>query len=260
MSKDIICAILRQNLRKDERTIFRYSLQVVYKEPLTIEVQSMSNHNGKDQNPESDILDRTLSISENVHPDYEIVDPRSIYGGQTYAQWASCWLNWFLSTNPDRRNSGPVVFLRSHTFPNTVTGAYNSNTQNQSSSTVAGGLPEVYSGDMNYPNRYFNEPNIRICGDRLQIFEDQRVFIPIITAYTLKIEPYRDYGNLQDSTGMLIDNGDNPPEDAQLTINTRNIDLSQGMNGKKLEVDMFDFRITTPIFTAVVPDAPYVHL
>ena len=93
-------------------------------------------------------------------------------------------------------------------------------------------------------------PNIMIGNDRLQIFGDQVVFNPIITVYDFIVEAYRDYGNLQDSIGSLVDNGDNPPLTSQLTINSDPIRLGNNLN-------MEHFRITTSIFTAVIADAPY---
>jgi hypothetical protein len=95
-----------------------------------------------------------------------------------------------------------------------------------------------------------NDPNIRIGGDRLQLFADQAVLVPIIIAYELALVPTRDWGTMQDFTGLTIDYGDNPPDVSQLTINNNDIELPQGLN-------MEAFRIITPIFTAVVPDTEY---
>lgn len=182
---------------------------------------------------------------------YEVVDPRINYRGKSYSEWASDWLNWFLSENADKRNSGPVVFLRSHGLPNRVTGAYISD---EAKTDI---LPDGHT-DLNYPNVYVNDPNIRIGSDKLLIFEDQAVLVPIITAYQFaSVAPYGDWGNLQDFTGLLIDNGDDPPDPRQLTINNENIQLPQMENYETNKDKMEQFRITTPIFTAVVPDAPY---
>ena len=84
---------------------------------------------------------------------------------------------------------------------------------------------------------------------------------------------------MQDSAGLLIDAGDNPPENIQLTItnanrvkkaivdlqskkdkqtrllDTEGIRLGKDLTGKDLTMDQF--RFTTPLFTAVVPQAPY---
>ena len=104
-----------------------------------------------------------------------------------------------------------------------------------------------------YRAAYINDPNIRIGSDRLQIFEDQAVFFPIISAYAFaSIDQYKfsDWGYMQDFTGIAIEYGDNPPETNQLTINNKDIKLPEGLG-------MEHFRITTPIFTAVVPETQY---
>jgi hypothetical protein len=172
---------------------------------------------------------------------YTIVSPRNLYLGKSYSDYVTDWFNWFLSAYADERNSGPVVFLRSHGLPNS----------NKAASVVSDQVTVSDTSPGNDHPKYENYPNIRTAGHRLQIFENQAVFVPIITAYTLggSIAPSRDWGSLQDSTGLLIDNGDNPPDPIQLTINSEEIDL-QGLG-------MEDFRITTPIFMAVVPEAPY---
>jgi hypothetical protein len=175
---------------------------------------------------------------------YNVVDPRMLYLGKSYSDWTTDWLNWFLSANADNRNSGPVVFLRSHGLPNSTTGTQVSATRTDTSA-------DGHSIDPDYPTIYVNDPNIRVGSDKLQIFEDQAVFVPIITAYQFAaVLPYRDWGNLQDETGLLIDNGDNPPDLSQLTVNNEYIELPE-------ELPMSEFRISTPIFTTVVPDAPY---
>jgi hypothetical protein len=102
-----------------------------------------------------------------------------------------------------------------------------------------------------YRALYVNDPNIRIGSEKLQIFEDQAVLIPIIVAYSLSLpnELFKDWGRMQEFTGLTIDYGDNPPGEQQLTINGNPVNLGA--------LSMKQFRIVTPIFTAVVPDAPY---
>jgi hypothetical protein len=185
--------------------------------------------------------------------DYRILDPSSNFCGKSYSEWTSDWFNWFVSINADKRNSGPVVFLRSHGLPNTSIGAFVTNTLRGVNLDTSTALSSVSNTDSNYPTEYVNDPNIRVGGDRLQIFSEQAVFIPIITAHVTKDAPYRDYGNLLDSAGLLIDNGDNPPDACQLTINTLDINLEKCKHG----ITMSNFRICTPIFTGVIPDAPY---
>lgn len=55
---------------------------------------------------------------------------------------------------------------------------------------------------------------------------------------------------MQDGTGLTIDYGDDPPSERQLTINTQSLKLPP-------RLEMYDFRIVTPIFTSVIPEAPY---
>lgn len=177
---------------------------------------------------------------------YEVMDPRMNYCGKSYSEWATDWFNWFLSAHADKRTLGPVVFLRSHGLPNHITGAYISDEVAVKGSDTS---PDGRSAAPEYQTPYVNDPNIRVGSDKLQIFEDQAVFIPIIIAYQFSsVPPYADWGSLQDYCGLLIDNGDDPPETKQLTINNEDI---------QLPAEMEEFRVTTPIFTAIVPDAPY---
>lgn len=177
---------------------------------------------------------------------YRLVNPLRNYRGKSYAEWVTDWFNWFLSAGADRRNSGPVVFLRSHGLPNKETGA---NISEVPSEGATSGESVSDSNEM-YRAIYLNDPNVRIGSDRLQIFDNQAIFVPIIVAYDLSIptQLFKDWGRMQDFTGLTIDYGDNPPYERQLTINTQPIALG-GMA-------MRNFRIVTPVFTAVVPDAP----
>ncbi|MBV9176458.1 MAG: hypothetical protein JO297_05420, partial [Nitrososphaeraceae archaeon] len=192
---------------------------------------------------------------------YTILNPGELYHGKSSSDWAADWFNWFLSANADKRNSGPVVFLRSHGLPNRNSGAYISDIPSRS--TVTDTSPSGSITDSDYPAIYVNDPNFRIGNEGLQIFDDQAVFVPIIVAYQLggSVAPYRDWGYLQEYVGSLIDNGDNPPDRIQLTIDTEpiNLTINGQEHGKEDETKlvMKDFRITTPIFMAVVPEAPY---
>ena len=184
---------------------------------------------------------------------YKIVNPHRLYLGKSYSDWTTDWFNWFLSADADKRNSGPVVFLRSHGLPNSITGANISDVLGQVP-TRTDTLTDTPRVDMDeYRAAYVNDPNIRIGSDRLQIFEDQTVFFPIISAYAFaSIDQYKfsDWGYMQDFTGTAIEYGDNPPETNQITINNKDIKLPEGLG-------MEHFRITTPIFTAVVPETQY---
>ena len=90
-----------------------------------------------------------------------------------------------------------------------------------------------------------NDPVIKIESDRPEIFDDQAVLVPIITSYEFG-GAYKDWGYMQDFTGLIIDNGDNPPGKNQLEINGNDVELPTGLETK-------DFRFVTPIFTAVYP-------
>lgn len=182
--------------------------------------------------------------------EYTLVNPNSLYRGKSYSDWATDWFNWYLSADADNHNSGPVVFLRSQGIPKSKTGVSGQVDVSDTSS-------DSHFTDFDYPAKYVNDPNIRVGKDRLQVFDDQAVFIPIIVAYQLggSVAQYRDWGNMQDFTGLLIDNGDNPPAPYQLTIDNIPMHLEDGE--EKTVFEMIDFRIVTPIFTAVVPDAPY---
>jgi hypothetical protein len=196
-------------------------------------------------------IERRQSVRDQ---EVKILDPSLNYRGKSYSELTTDWFNWFLSAHADRRNSGPVVFLRSHGLPNKTSGAYTSEIPTELIAKGTGSLPEDRSTELDYyPTMYINDPNVRTDGDKLQIFSDQAVFVPIIVSYKLASTPYIDWGYLQDYTGLLIDNGDNPPDESQLSIYNKK-DSKQPI---KLDLDMQKFRITTPVFTAIVPDAPY---
>jgi hypothetical protein len=175
-----------------------------------------------------------------------VVDPSTLYLGRSYSEYAADWFNWFLSSHADDRNAGPVVFLRSAPLPNRKTQIDDLEVSGKTT-TAAATSDTSYSG----PTLYVNEPNVRIGIDKLEIFKDQAVFVPIIVAHEESDLPYKDWGYLQEYCGITIDNGDNPPDLIQLTINGNTLQLPGGKQ------DFGDFRIATPIFTAVVPEAPY---
>ena len=139
--------------------------------------------------------------------DYWIIDPRLTYRGKSYSEWVSDWFNWFISADADIRNSGPVVFLRSMGLPKEGDVLDSSTTRTQVDNST------VPNQDPNYPKKYFSGANFRIGGDRLQITQDQAVLVPIIMAYEFGGSPsYKDWGYLQDFTGLTIDHGDDPPD------------------------------------------------
>jgi len=179
------------------------------------------------------------------------VNPLCCYLGKSYADWTSEWFNWLLSAHADSHNLGPVMFLRPTGLPSTNTSAYTSDVVHTSLQKIIGTntLQDPHRQNIDECQaKYANDPNVRIGSDRLQIFDDQAIFVPLVITYDIANAQYNDWGNLQD-TGSTMD-GDNTPDHHQLTINNKPIDLPEGLS-------MTEFRITTPIFTAVVPDVPY---
>jgi len=171
---------------------------------------------------------------------YRIIAPETIYKGRTYGDLAQDWFNWFLCSDSDNRILGPVVFLRSKVIPRSATGKSVPETENEAAMTSEG----HYTG-------YKNEPNVRIGSDRLQIYSDQALFVPIIVAYAEASKPYDDWGTMQEYTGLTIDNGDNPPKSSQLTID------GDPISNDGRDILLEDHRIVTSVFTAVVPDTAY---
>jgi hypothetical protein len=184
--------------------------------------------------------------------DYDVIDPSSVYRGKTYSDWLTDWYNWLISTDPDKHNSGPVVFLRANLIPSSKSSS------SEPTREIISDVSNTYSDDPYYPKRYANNPNVRVGSDKLQVFSDQAIFVPIITAYAEASKPYDDWGTLQDYTGAAIDNGDNPPSDDQLVIDGKNLELPQLMEDNKRVREVFKkFRIVTPLFTAVFPETDY---
>lgn len=179
---------------------------------------------------------------------YWIEDPYFNYKGKSYSEWVTEWFNWFLSADADIRTLGPMTFLRSKGLPSINTGANIPDVPNQ---PIGGQYPDAVASDPSYLGlrTYVNDANVKVGKDRLQIFENQAVLCPIIVGYEL-VPPSRDWGTLREFIGSLIDNGDNPPGLNQLTINGKPVQLPKGRQ-------MEDFRIATPIFTAIVPDVEF---
>jgi len=172
---------------------------------------------------------------------YEVLDPSKVHFGKTYSSLIEEWFNWFLTTDADKHISGQVVFLRSVGIP--LEDNYSGSGKDQTVSST-------YAEDPYFARQYKNDPNVRVGRDKLQICINQCVLVPIIMAYAEASKPYIDYGYMQEYNGLTIDSGSNPPEVSQLTIDGKPIVLPRGR-------EMRDFRIATPVFTAVVPEADY---
>jgi hypothetical protein len=188
----------------------------------------------------SNLVDKLNPEKLKTGGEYRIIDPRLTYRGKCYSEWISDWFNWFISADADIRNSGPVVFLRSMGLPKEGDMLDSSIGRSQVDNST------TPNQDPNYPKKYFSGANFRFGGDRLQITEDQAVLVPIIMAYEFG-GSYKDWGYLQDFTGLTIDNGDDPPSEHQLTIDNEDIKFPN-------VIEMQDFRIVTPIFTAIIPE------
>ena len=150
---------------------------------------------------------------------YEVINPTVSYLGKTYGNWVSDWTNWFYSIDPDKHNGGPVVFLRNLPFTSTP------------------------SNGLDY------EPMIMIGNDKLEIFDDQAVLIPIITANYVATEQWNSNNTDTFLRGMVRSHllgGDYPPNNDQLTI-----------DGVPLQVNLNEYLIETPIFTIFLPNIEY---
>ena len=112
------------------------------------------------------------------------------------------------------------------------------------------GVSATYSDDLYYPRSYANNPNVRVGSDRIQIYTDQAVFVPIIVAFWIATKPFHDWGLMQEFNGLTIDYGDNPPGKEQFKIFDMDAEIP-------LNREWGDFRVSTPIFTAVVPESDY---
>ena len=181
------------------------------------------------------------TIDQSGKPGYDVVHPSKLYFGKSYSSLAEDWFNWYVSADADKRNNGPVVFLRSAPIP-----SEGKSTSYNVASEMS--VTNSFADDAFYDRPYQNLPNVRVGAEKIQIREDQAVFVPIITAYEVARKPYFDWGQMMELTGSTIDYGDNPPTLEQLKINGDNV---IGID------DMKEFRILTSIFTAVVPEADY---
>jgi hypothetical protein len=168
---------------------------------------------------------------------YDVVHPDTPYHGKSYSSLVQDWVNWYVSVDPDKRTFGDVVFLRSTPIPsiNRPDGAPTEMT-----------VSSVYTDDPLYDKPYSNNPEVRVGGDKLQIRTDQAIFVPIIASFEFARKPFHDWGSLQESTGLTIDYGDNPPLPSQVKIDGNNINTT-----------LDEFRIRTALFPVIIPEADY---
>jgi hypothetical protein len=144
------------------------------------------------------------------NPPYRVVPPDELYRNKRYGEWVQDWSNWFYRINPDQNNEGDVVFLR--------------------------GMPST--------GTYLTEEAVVMIGNEsLEISENQRVLIPIITAnYVAENSESSEY--LYGMVRSHIFNGDHPPLPQQIRI-----------NGEPIQIDNLSaYEIETPIFMINIPD------
>jgi hypothetical protein len=178
---------------------------------------------------------------------YEVVDPERLFRGRSYSSLVEDWFNWYVSTDADKRTLGQVVFLRSTAIPSP-------NKPNGYIEPSELNVTNVYADDPLYEKPYANNPHIRVGGDSLNIRKDQAVFVPIIVAYEVARKPYYDWGSMQEFTGLTIDYGDNPPTPRQILIDGQEIKAPSLI---KSQGDLQKFRIRTPLFPIIIPEADY---
>lgn len=145
--------------------------------------------------------------------EYEVIDSSVSFKNKGYVDWVQDWSNWFYQPYPERNNDGDVVFLRS--------------------------MP-LSEGN------YRNEALVMVGNEALEISEDQRVLLPIITATYVSDNlesPEYMYGIVR----THISNGDNPPHSGQVRINGKGIKISDE-HIKKYEIE-------TPVYHIHIPES-----
>jgi hypothetical protein len=150
---------------------------------------------------------------------YEVLRGADVYLGRTYGEWISEFFSWLFSVAPDTNNNGSVVFLR----------------------------PFVSSPDPNYQGRI--EPNLMVGNDKLQIFTDQALLIPVLLSYWASTDPNETETMLRERVRMDMINGDNLRDD-QITIDSKSIEL-------EADDSIGSHLIESPLFTLMVPDVEY---
>ncbi|HEY6883641.1 MAG TPA: hypothetical protein VI278_06345, partial [Nitrososphaeraceae archaeon] len=148
---------------------------------------------------------------------YQVIGPNDVYLGRTPGEWMSEFMGWLFSINPDQHNSGPVVFLK----------------------------PFPYERTPDYPVR--NEPNLMIGKDKLQIFTDQPIMIPVLLSYWATNDPNETETMMRERIRSDMINSDELRKD-QITIDGNSIEIDE---------DIKDYLIESPLFTLSVPEDEY---
>jgi hypothetical protein len=135
--------------------------------------------------------------------EFEIFPPNEKYGGKTYGEWLAESWKKLMAEDPDKTD-GPIFFLRTSPCPEQIP---------------------------------FEK--------KVEILSNQAVFVPIITAAMndkdsseLNSEKSR-----REAANRYIDEGDDPPQPPQVTI-----------NGKPIIDDLKDFRVQSPEFDLTVDE------
>ena len=151
-------------------------------------------------------------------PAYVVIEPTAVFKNHNYAYWVEAWTRWFYQTNPDQNNNGDVVFCRSMPF-----------------------LPDAgYNGD----------GVVMVGADSLDIFEDQAVLLPVITANYVA-----DHGEpiqwLYEMVRTHILGGDRHPLKIQVRIDRGALD-----DGTSVD-DLAAYEVETGVFLVDIPDSSY---
>ena len=140
---------------------------------------------------------------------YTVTKPTETFLGKTYVDWIEDWVRWFFLPDADQNNSGSVVFLK-------------------------GLLPSLTKG----------EGVIMVGKDSLEISENQRVLVPLITS-TVVAESGESSQTLYELARADIDNGDNPPAQNQVKI-----------DNKDFKEPLDEYRFETRVFQLNIPSSP----
>jgi hypothetical protein len=140
---------------------------------------------------------------------YTVTHPTETFLGKTYADWVEDWSRWFFLPDANQNNSGSVVFLK--------------------------GLS---------PSLAKNEGVIMVGNDSLEISENQRVMLPLITS-TVVAESGESSQTLYELARSDIDNGENPPEQDHVRID--NSKFNESLERYRFETRVFQLNIPSSL-------------
>jgi hypothetical protein len=133
---------------------------------------------------------------------FDVLSPNEKLEGKTYGEWLAASWNWLLSDSIENQN-GPAYFLKTSS------------------------------------NYVQNGPHFRIGKNKVKVFADQAIFVPVIIALADSMHfPHLSTPKLRrDDVNYDINKGDNPPKPYQATI-----------DGKPIVDDLKRFRVESPEF------------